>query len=65
MAEKKEESPDEFGAFTRMMDKLLSVPKAELKRREDEYRKRADANPKKRGPKRKVNPSASRDPGDD
>lgn len=44
----------EFEAFTKMMDTLLSVPKAELAKREEEYRKKADANPRKRGPKRKT-----------
>ncbi len=41
----------EFEAFTGLMDTLLSVPRAELKRREEEYKKKADANPRKRGPK--------------
>jgi hypothetical protein len=44
----------EFDAFTRVVDKVLSVPKAEILRREAEYRKRADANPRKRGPKPKA-----------
>jgi hypothetical protein len=46
----------EFDAFTRTMDRLLSVPKVEILRREAEYRKQADANPRKRGPKPKVKP---------
>jgi hypothetical protein len=44
----------EFEAFTRVVDKVLSVPKAEILRREAEYRKRADADPRKRGPKPKA-----------
>jgi hypothetical protein len=44
----------------------MSVPKTEILRREAEYKKMADANPNKRGPKpkakRKVKPSASRVP---
>jgi hypothetical protein len=52
MATKKE--PTEFEAFTRLVDKVLSVPKAEILRREAEYRKQADLNPRKRGPKRKT-----------
>lgn len=56
MGTKKE--PSEYDAFTRVMDTLLSVPKAELTRREAEYRKRANANPRKRGPK----PKAARTP---
>jgi len=52
----------EYDAFTRAVDHLLSIPKAEILRREAEYKKQADANPRKRGPKRKVKPSASPDP---
>jgi len=44
------------------VDRVLAVSREEMKRREEEYRKRADANPKKRGPKRKVKPSASHGP---
>ena len=43
----------EFDAFTRVVDKVLSVPKSEILRREAEYRKQADLNPRKRGPKPK------------
>jgi hypothetical protein len=46
----------EFDAFTRVVDKVLSVPKSEILRREAEYRKRASANPRKRGPKPKAKP---------
>jgi hypothetical protein len=52
----------EFEAFTKLMDSLLSVPKAELAKREEEYRRQADANPRKRGPKPKVKASAAHDP---
>ena len=48
----------EYDAFTALVDRVLSVSHEEIKRREAEYRKRADANPRKRGPKRKVKPSA-------
>jgi len=51
-AKKKPQS--EYDAFTALVDKVLSVPKAEILRREAEYRKIADANPKKRGPKPKA-----------
>jgi hypothetical protein len=61
----KSKPSEEFERFTAVVDTLLSVPKAELKRREEEYRTRADANPRKRGPKRKVKTSASHDPGAD
>jgi hypothetical protein len=52
----------EFKAFDKLMGKLLSVSHEELQRREAEYRKLADANPRKRGPKRKLKPSASLGP---
>ena len=52
----------EYNAFTDLVDRVLSVSRDEIKRREAEYRKRADANPNKRGPKRKVKPSASPGP---
>ena len=54
----------EYDAFTKNVERIMSVPKAEILRREAEYKKQADANPHKRGPKRKrkVKPSASRAP---
>lgn len=42
----------EFEEFSRMVDNVLSVSHEELQRREAEYRKQVDANPKRRGPKR-------------
>ncbi|MEA2417508.1 MAG: hypothetical protein QOI58_4165 [Thermoanaerobaculia bacterium] len=49
-----EETSAEFDAFTRLVKKVLSVPKSEILRREAEYKKLSDANPRKRGPKPKV-----------
>lgn len=51
----------EMDAFTAIVDKVLSVPREEILRREAEYKKQVDQNPKKRGPKRKAvkRPSAS------
>ncbi len=49
----------EFDAFTNLVDRVLAVPRDEMARREAEYQKQAKANPRKRGPKRKVKPSAS------
>ena len=43
---------NEFEAFTRVVDAVLSVPREEMQRREAEYRMQVDANPKRRGPKR-------------
>jgi hypothetical protein len=44
----------EYQAFRDLTDRLLAVPKAELDRREAEYRKQAAKNPRKRGPKPKA-----------
>jgi hypothetical protein len=54
----------EYNAFTRSVERIMAVPKTEILRREAEYKKMADANPHKRGPrpKRKIKPSASRVP---
>jgi hypothetical protein len=54
----------EFDAFTNLVDRVLAVPHAEIQRREQEYQKQAALNPKRRGPKRKVKPSVSRDLGE-
>jgi len=42
----------EYGKFTNLVDQLLTVSHEEMQRREAEYRKQVDANPKRRGPKR-------------
>lgn len=60
----------EYRKFTGLVDHLLTVSREEMQRREAEYRKQVDANPKKRGPKpgskrkRKAvtPPSADREP---
>ena len=44
----------EFDAFTGLVDRVLAVPRDEIARREKEYRKGVDANPNRRGPKRKA-----------
>jgi hypothetical protein len=44
---------NEFVAFTDLVDRVLSVPKAEILRREAEYQKQAALNPKRRGRKKK------------
>jgi hypothetical protein len=54
----KQKPNPEFDAFTKLVDHVLSVPRTEILRREQEYRRLADENPKKRGPRRKVKPSA-------
>jgi hypothetical protein len=52
----------EYNRFTFLVDSVLSVSHDEIKRRETEYKKQSDANPRKRGPKLKINP-VSRVPG--
>jgi hypothetical protein len=54
----KKTSKSEFDEFTKLVDRVLSVPHSEIVRREKECQKQAAQNPKRRGPKRKVNPSA-------
>jgi hypothetical protein len=48
----------EFNEFTKLVDRVLSVPHTEMLRREKEYQEQAARNPKRRGPKRKVKSSA-------
>jgi hypothetical protein len=57
-------NPSEFDEFTKLVDRVLSVPHAEIQRREQEYQKQAALNPKRRGPKRKIKPSPSHDLGE-
>ena len=42
---------EEYNRFTNLVDHLLTVPHEEMQRREAEYRKQVEANPKRRGPK--------------
>ena len=48
------EGPESSQRFAATVTKLLSVPRAVLLERENAYRKQVDANPKRRGPKRKT-----------
>jgi hypothetical protein len=43
----------EFNRFNALVGRVLSVPKAVLDRRIEEYDQQAKANPKRRGPKSK------------
>lgn len=47
------EGPEAWKRFEGLMKRLLAVPHSEIQRREEEYRKQANANPRKRGPKPK------------
>lgn len=55
------EGPEAFQRFDALVDAVLAVPHALIERRRRAYRKKVDANPNRRGPKRKVKPSASSD----
>jgi len=44
----------EYQAFTNLIDRLLTVPKDEIHRRNAEHREKSAANPRKRGPKPKT-----------
>jgi hypothetical protein len=44
----------EYERFTGLVEQVMSVPHGVIKERLAEYRKQVDANPKRRGPKRKV-----------
>ncbi len=53
------EGPDAYERFDATMSALLTVPKSLVLRRQRAYRKKVDANPNRRGPKRKGEPAAS------
>jgi len=44
----------EYDRFTFLVDRILSVPREEIQRREAEYKKQSEANPHRRGRKRKI-----------
>jgi hypothetical protein len=48
------EGPKAFERFDAIMSALLAVPKTTLFRRQKAYRKKVEANPNRRGPKRKT-----------
>jgi hypothetical protein len=53
------EGPEAWTRFQATMKKALTVPHSEIQRRIAEQRKASEANPNRRGPKRKVKSSAS------
>lgn len=53
------EGPEAFKRFDALVGSVMAVPHSLLERRERAYRKKVEANPNRRGPKRKVKPSAS------
>lgn len=44
----------EYQAFTKLTDRLLSVPRAEIQKRIEKHKEQAAQNPRKRGPKPKT-----------
>lgn len=48
------EGPEAYERFDATMSALLTVPKSLVLRRQKAHRKKVDANPNRRGPKRKV-----------
>src|ERR1017187_1481940 len=48
---------DQFERFDAAVSRVLSVPREELLRREDEYKRQSLANPNRRGPKPKRKPA--------
>jgi hypothetical protein len=55
----------EYRAFTSLVDRLLTVPKATIAERHAAHRAQSDANPRKRGPKPKAKPSSASDHDED
>jgi len=51
------EGPEASARFDALVRQVLSVPHAEIMRREAEYQKQSQENPNRRGPKPKVKPS--------
>lgn len=45
-------TPTEYDRFTNLVDRVISVPKIEIQKREEEYKRQAATRPK-RGPKPK------------
>ena len=56
------EGPEAAKRFDAELNFVLSVPRPLIERRQRAYRKKVDANPNRRGPKRSVTPSASPGP---
>ncbi|MBZ5580331.1 MAG: hypothetical protein LAP40_27565 [Acidobacteriia bacterium] len=53
------DGPETMARLDALVRKVLSVPHDEIMRREAEYKRQSALNPNRRGPKRKIKPSAS------
>ena len=47
-------TPKEYDLFTSLVDRLLTVPRAEIEKRIKEHREQTAKNPHRRGPKPKT-----------
>ena len=52
------EGPEAWTRLTDAMKRILSVPRAEILRRKDEYKRQAALKPNRRGPKPKRKPAS-------
>jgi hypothetical protein len=59
---KTHEASEEFSIFDALVRQVISVPKKEIARREEEYKRLAELNPLKRGPKKKIKSSSGPGP---
>jgi hypothetical protein len=51
----------EYDEFTKLVDRVIAVPRSVIKERVEEHQKRAAKNPNKRGPKPKTSARVSND----
>jgi len=49
------EKSEEYDRFTALVDQVLSVPRSEIEKRQQEYQREQEASPTRRGPKPKKN----------
>jgi hypothetical protein len=56
------EGPEAFERFENAMRAVVKVPRSVIQKQLQEYKRAVDANQNRRGPKRKVKPSASHGP---
>lgn len=56
------EGPEAYRRFETAVKAVLTVPHSKVQKQIEEHRKQAALNPNRRGPKRKIKPSASPGP---
>ena len=52
------ETNRDFDALTRLVDRVLAVPRSVVQQRVAEYRKQSERNPRRRGPKKRILPAS-------